>query len=527
MKKRALALLLSLLLMLPLTAAAETAASPNMATIAIDNIFYTENGAETALPISLEFSAGFDPAAMRGAALLNLLTGGNGLTLMGSLESDQLRARISGMETGVMIPLQALIDELVIAAFLKGLDYSQVRPETLTALDELLSLLEETLMQPAEAASDAFSALQPGIEEWKETYAKYPSLLNAEPAGEEEIVLFGTTYTAQKYTYSLSRATADEFDAFYANYDEYFGYSPDDSSEAFLSPELQEAYDRLNELVSADYEAVYGQPPAYNEIWTDDGSFSYSEESSLSEWNEEQPDDYAYSVEGAIWLADEVMGIVDQYDFTVHAPDGDYPTASIQSMMLNSSIMRDETVSSGMDEYGDRFSSTESTSVTFSDNGDASYTSFSSYVSDSEDDDYDYSSESIYSISMTGNRLVIDVQEEEEYWDTPMRFSLHSDLDVETDAETNSLTALSGSLSISDNFAGDGTGVRMDLSMETGTLPPGELLPLPERTVNPMEADAETMSAFYEEFYAALMQIIGSLMPAPATAPSVGGALMS
>lgn len=521
---RALSALLALL-MLALPAAAEenpAAVFPNMVTIIMDGITYTMNGQTADVPAAIEMSVGLDasdPDNLRAAALLRLTAARSETTLMGSIEKNEIRARVTGVDTGILIPFDDAADTLISEVLLMGLTYNEISEETRAALDRYLALLKEELTVPAEFISeeDQLETLYPA-EAWRSDYEAYPGLLNAVPAGEEEITLFGNTYTAHKYTYSLSRATEEEYDAFFEAHDEYF----------YRASELDEALDALRELAAADYSALYGENTYelddYIDIWTDDGTVS--EGSSLSEWDEPQPEDYTYTLEGVIWQADEVMGTVEAYTLTCHTPYGDSIETYATSEMLSGTTMRSESSLIFEDADGSHSTADESIACVFLENGDMTLSSFSTSEYNFSDLDFPLLTEMEFNMEISGDRMILDMKTADSWMEEPMYAAMHGEFTLETDEATGEPKRVTGTMTL-DGAAGPDTSLGMNLTMEIGTLPEGELLALPGQTINPMEAGEEALNEFSGQLINMLMQFAGSMIPAPQTPPTVGGALLS
>lgn len=520
--RRALLLLLSLLICsLPLSALAEgnlpSAEHLNMTTVAVTDIRYDAGGGETELPMSVEFSIGMDPAARRAMALLNLATGESPLTFMGSIESEEIRARISGVEQGIAMPLEQAEDELIKLTLLMGMEYEDIREETRAALDEYLTLLEESMLVPAEVveSGNLVDAMYPA-DAWREEYEKYPSLLNAVPAGEEEITLFGTVYTAKKYTYSMERATEEEYNAFYEAYDaHYYG----------AAGELDQAYSRLMELVIEDYTALMET----SDIWTDDGSIEKSESGSLSEWDEAEQYEYFYSMEGVIWLVDEVMGTVEQCTATTHAPDGDYVEEYYYADQLTDNAMRYETTNTGADPYGGASSYTDSMTVQSDETGRILIEGATLTGVDYPDDpDYSYATNLSWRGEMTEDRLLLTVNETTSgSLSSQQVMSMTADFALGQEEETGLINRFSGPFTLNADMLGESFSLSMNIDALLSTLPAGTLLPMSGETINPFDADEETLSQLMTDLEALLMQTFASFIPAPETPSGVGGALLS
>ncbi len=526
-----------LLFLLPTAAQAEAAGTPapNMFTLRVNNIVLTENGQTTEQPYAVELTAGFDLKNMRGAALVSLIADNLDFSLMGSIESDEIRAQISDMETGILMPLTETEDMLIQDLLLMGLTYDQIAEDTREALTDLLDLMESEYSELIAAAvapetqPTLLDAMYPA-DLWKTDYESWPDRMKAVLEGEEEINLFGETYTARKYTYSLENATYEEYEACYLAEDPY--NVVDETSAAF-----EEAYDKLTELVERDYEAIYGALPLQafmdsmtdDDLWTDDGTVTEGEGGSLSEWEEAAAPETLYSISGTLWMVDEVMGIVEEYELITTSPDGDQVERCTYSDMLTGNVMRyEEKLTYEFEGY---FSSTSisSASIVQQDNGDAVYDQYSLLETLYDGESEPYRAETTSKTVITGNRMIHDtVVTGTGYFYEPGFMSdgvmnIHMELTEETDDETGMLNDISGMISV----LADGTAVSMDIGLTTGFLPAGELLPRPEQAINPLTADEETMAAFSEEMATHFMQLIGSLMPAPETSSSVGGALFS
>ncbi|MBQ2957501.1 MAG: hypothetical protein IJE08_13705 [Clostridia bacterium] len=527
---RALALLMSLIMLaMPLSAQAEAGVPvPNMFTFVIDNISYSTDGEITELPVSFEMSMGWEGASLddlRAAALISLTSGYSSAALMGSIESGEVRARVSGIDTGILMPYGKALDAFISQTLLMGLTYDQISEETREALDKYLTLLEESMTAPIDVSEpeSALEALYPR-DAWLDDYEKYPALLNATPAGDEEITLFGTTYTAHKYTYSFARLTGEEYDQFYQAYDEHF-YG--------AVSELEEALAELEELVWADFDAVYGDSyGTYNPdvIWTDDGTLTGG--ISLSEWDEEQPDDITYSIEGTIWQVDEVLGMLETYTATTHAPDGETVETCTISDMLTDTAMRMETVSSSKDSYGNTKSQSELTSYSFAESGDVIIDGYVSSEFDYPEFDYAGSTDVEYRIATAGDAMTIDVRMGESGADPdleilPVYTAIHADLTADADEETGEIRSVGGTMTVTTAASGPETKVSLDMKMTMDMLPEGELLVLPEQVINPMEADEAALNAFTEQLFNMFMQFAASLIPTPEAPPTIGGALLS
>ncbi len=510
-----------LVCLLPLCALAEQAAPSadhlNMTAVTVRNIRYDDGGGETVLPLTVDLSFGADPAARRAVALLSLNTGGAPFTFLGSVEEEEVRARLSGIDPLLTASLPLLEDELIRSTLLLGLEYEACSEEALEALDEYLALLEESMLMPAKVveSSDVVEALYPA-DAWREDYEKYPSLMNASPAGEEEITLFGKVYTAKKYTYSMENATEEEFLAFYEAYDAHFYGS---------TGELDEAYENLMNLVYEDLAASMQT----DDVWKDDGSAAESESGSLSEWDESEQYEYYYSIEGTIWQVDEVMGMLEEYTAVTRGPEGEYVDTYSYSDMLVDGLMRYESTSSEYDPYYNAASSyTDSMTVQSDETGRILMEGTTlSGVEYPDDPDYSYATSLGWRSEVTGDHLLLSMNETVSgLYESDQVMSMTADFALGQEEKTGLLNSASGSLSFLIDMMGEHLSLSMDLDLLLSTLPEGTLLPVFGEAIDLFEADEETLDALLTDLEALFMQAVGALIPAPETPSSVGGALL-
>lgn len=518
--RRALILTLSLLLsILPLCSQAEEALPSadhlNMTTVAVTAIRYDDGSGEKELPLTIDLTVGANPAERRALALISLNTGGDPLTFMGSIEEEEIRARISGIDPLLTAALPQAEDELIRSTLLLGLEYEDLSEETLAALDEYLALLEESMLMPARVveSSDVVEAMYPA-DLWREDYEKYPSLMNASPAGEEEITLFGKVYTAKKYTYSMENATEEEFLAFYEAYDAHFYNS---------TGSLDEAYETLMNLVYEDY---YASMQA-EDVWKDDGSSA--ESGSLSEWDESEQYEYLYSIEGTIWQVDEVMGMLEEYTAVTRGPEGEYVDTYSCSEMLTGGLMRYESTASEYDPYYNAASSyTNAMTVQSDETGRILMEGMTlSGVEYPDEPDYSYATNLSWRSEMTEDRLLLSVSETASgLYETDQVMSLTADFALGQEEETGLLNRASGTLELEISLMGQQLSASIDLVALLSTLPAGTLLPVSGETLDLFEADSDALASLITELESLLLQTFGSFIPSPEAPSSVGGALL-
>lgn len=508
-----------LLCLTPLCASAEAEAGAAMLTVTLENMRGTADGEEFTLPMTVQLSAGADLDALRAFLMLGLDGEETDAAAMVSVEDGEVRAALTGMETGLVMPFEDAAKEFISQFLLGGMAYDTVGEELQQAAADYLRLYVDSLTETGENAvsGNPLDAFYPAGA-WAEEHEAYPALLNAVPAGEEEITLFGQTCTARKYTYSLTRTTAEEYDAFMSAYREY--YSETDK--------LDEAYMRLEDLLYEEWEAYGSESPA---AWADNGSLSEREGGSLSEWDDRETYEVFYSLQGTIWQVDEMMGTLDECILTVHYPDGDATEKSVYSDMHTGSCVRIESSSESLDEaWPDwRSTSADSTAVTLTENG-AIIVDLQTLTSE-EEEDYSASSRTKTHMEFTDTRLVLDADYfcgGSLYDGLPESSSIRADLAFTHDAVSDRWGTVSGpvSVQVSGSTPDSTANISADLSVRLSPFPFGELLPAPEKSINPLDADDAEAEAFIEELQTALIRLAGAFITGPQTPPSVGGALI-
>ena len=517
--RRTLSLTLSLLLfILPLCVQAEEALPSadhlNMTAVSIRNIRYDDGTGDQTLPITFDMTMGADLPARRAMALVSLNTGAEPITFMGSVEQEEVRARVSGLETGLVVPLQTVLDTIIQSALLLGLSEGEISEETRAALDDYLALLEESMLVPSEVidGNNILDAMYPA-DRWREEYENYPALMNAVPAGEEEITLFGKVCTAKKYTYSLENASDEEYAAFYESYNAYY-HGP--------AGELESAYARLTELVYADYTAKMEK----ENVWKDNSGSEERESGSLSEWSEAQQGGGLYTIQGTIWQVDEVMGMIEESTITTLDEYGKSTTTCVISDMLSDGCMRSESTQTTSDSYC-AVTVTESTLLETGETGrtvmENSTVTHAAYPGE----DYSSAVRMTSRAELTGDRLLVTLSEAMTgSGQTEQLMEASADFALGTEESTGLLNRAAGPVRFSMNMLGQKFSVSMDLDMKLSTLPEGELLPMTAPAVNPFEADEETLARLMSDLETLLLRAFGSFIPAPETPSTVGGALL-
>ena len=263
-----------------------------------------------------------------------------------------------------------------------------------------------------------------------------------------------------------------------------------------------------------------------SDVWTDDGSLEESENGSLSEWNEAEQQGYLYTIEGTIWQVDEVLGMLEEYTASILGPDGEYTTDYVYSDMLTDNCMRYESTCTESDSYCTS-SVTEAMTMQADETGRILLEGATLTGASYPDEDFVSSSRVDWHSEMTESRLLLtmDAAASNSY-QSDQAMTLTADFALGQEEATGLTNRASGTLSVLMDMMDERFSVSMDLDMMLSSLPEGELLPMAVEAVNPFEADEETLAQLMADLEALFMQTIGSLIPAPETPSSVGGALL-
>lgn len=519
MKRLSFILALLLALMTPACARAESSAPDyNLITVTFDSLTVNQPSLYSGtLPLDIKMTVGADGKTfdtLRALAAMDIGFDGEQLiTLEAAIEENAVKLHLSGMSQDISIPMNQALEELLSSAFLHGEPLSEAPVEFMEAVGDFLNEINtlasgEMLMKRTVAPKyHVYSE-----EDWRSFFVEYPAKMRAIPAGEEEIVFEGKTYTARKYTYHVDHLTYEE----YEEYREGLLMTNEEyrSSEAATAG-LEEVISRMTEIGDQYY---LDRPAA------DNGNTAVVEKES------DPYEGYFFSEEGTFYLIDEVMGTLETGSHTIHYPDGTDYVENIEFMSyLTDTQLVMETVSTASTG-----STREVNSVTLGEDGiDTVITTIeSSMVSDYADFSYTVNSfiQNTEVISDTGS-----VTDEEESYTVIYTADGATDTQTErtvTHSEVEYLSDSQAKMSISTTFSSTYAGetseslFSADLTVDLGTMPEGTLLRISGKPFNPLSATEEELEAFAAELEQLLTNIVYFFLPPIETPSSVGGALL-
>ncbi len=278
--RHALALLLSLILLIPLNALAESPQMPpNNLSLTLTDFSIPSPGVAAGQDLSLHLSLGADRTGAGVIGSASLLSGEEEIaSLAASLEGNAFNAVLSTLEEGVSLSqtdAAAWLTRLILPA-----------GEETAALQKAISRLFLTL-------KDGFSFAAPDPQDflidetvWAEyltSHAERPCLVHE---GAAEVTLFDRTYTAQKYTYDTGRM----------NWQAY----------------LNESIQRAGDLLFADVNLSLAE--SAKEIFK---ALTETENPFLSIADNE------YTRMGTLYLLDDGSGLIETTTLITHTPNGD------------------------------------------------------------------------------------------------------------------------------------------------------------------------------------------------------------
>lgn len=499
--KRFLALTLMLLLCLPIPYA-QAEGAHNMFTLTIEDMITSDDKTREEIPLSIILELGADPGKLRALARLTLIfEDGRPFVAAASLENGEIRAHLSGLSTGIVIPLDQLIAEFQENFEIYGRKYDELPPELISAFENLFYTLMDAYAPGQQRRGFSF----PTPEEWKNRQQAMLSGLGAEKTGSQEILLFGKSLPAEQYAYEIDKMTPQEY--------ETVPLPTFVSLGSMFSSPLQKALDRLESELYKLEEAYY------TELFSGEDGMLTTEEG-----------DVFFSERGELSLIGDTGSLL-TCETTTHLPWGDEVAFSTYSELFTGSSLRYE---SGMRTSTDSQTHSADTSLIMesAEDGSQSLQYFAQNMQvDDETGEAVYSNRQEADWSLTSNRLSFSFSDSSVYGELDELIPLFTILTrAGADMEIRK-NGMDGTLYFHESYGGDDGGdylleASIAAGYETGVLPEGEMVILPERTINPLTADEETLDALGSEAGMLLVQALGSLL-APADAPSkAGGALI-
>ncbi len=473
LSSRILSLIVALtVLLLPVSALAE---ERNLYTLSIGN-FVVDMGADGSLtlPVTLSIGGGADETGERGMLTASLSAGEQmAAALMASLENGEVRARLSGMEQGIRIPLEQLVELFTNEiGDLQAQPYGDLEPEMQAKIERLVAAymsLFETMEQTATSAADSLDFLE--------------GKLTITDGGEAEISLFDETVTAQKASFSTETMTMNE----------WLNLMREQGPEA-LKEYLDAYMDFINYVIAQDADEEMTMEEALNlASMAVSGDVYATETGALIDLNitvtaEDEtitlPFTVSTVVRDGVQYVDclttmTVDGETAVFEFYVDSLEAEAESAF--NLVFEMSL-KDE----GSDTYNEYFSvavngkdNAEGTSLvakfSFNDGADAGEMGF-------------------------------------EYTGAPVVSTAQAD-------------TWNGTLELYINADDMNLSIGMDTALTASNLPEGEIMPASDTDVNLLEADEDTMEALTADAQTALMQALGVLMQVPEIAALMGGAM--
>ncbi len=519
-----LALLLALSLCLTSVCALAESDTPeyNLVTITLDSFTMSEPSLYSGtLPLDVKLTIGEDGHSLDTLrALVALDIGFDGehlITLEFALEENAFKLHLDGISQDISIPMNQALEELLSEIFLGGEPLSEAPPEFMEAFGDLLTEIDTFASAPTLRADEETPEYYIYSEaDWRSFFVEYPSKMRAVPAGEEEIVFEGKTYTARKYTYHIDHLSYNEYEEYRSGLlmtnEEYR------ASEAYTAG-LQEAIDRM-----VGIGLQYSLDRQLERQTADNGG------TAIAEMEYDPYEGYFFSEEGTFYLIDEVMGTLESGTRTMHYPDGTEYAENVEFMSyLTDTQLVMETISTAPTG-----STRETNSVTLGEDGTTTVVSTVESSETSSYEDFSYSmSSSVKNTEVIGETGSVEDQEET----YTITYTADGVTDTQTErtathTEVEYLSDSQAKMSISTVFSsayGGATNESLfsaDLTIDLGVMPEGTLLRISGKPFNPLNATEAELDAFAKELEQWLMNIVYSIIPPIETPSSVGGALL-
>ena len=458
---RVLALIVALtMLLLPASA---LAAEKNMVVLSAVNFEISIDGETISLPVTLQLGVGADVEGERGLALVSLLAAGQtAATVYGAVEDGQVKAYLNGMEYGIVVPVEdllALVEEEMGMTLEDAA--ASVSPEIQAALTDLIT-----------AASNLQAAGEADIEALQAAMG-----VTLTEAGAEEINPFGEAVSAAKSTFVMQPQTMT------AVMDNMKAASP-----AFAA--YWESYMNFMTVVMAES----GEEVSMDEIT-------------------EMFDTIAMGMTGTVWTTETVTVADLTVSMTAEGETIELPFSVASSITDDRSITQFDMT---MDV------DSESLYVTvFADESEGSLTANVNFgVLDNEtgevDTDISLALNTATQADSSTFRLSLSAQEDDELVEFGIQYTGSSALSEESDS-------YDGELILIVNAEGEAIQIGMDTNVTVSAMPEGELLTLPESSINALEADEDTWNQFATDAQTPLMQAIGVLMQDATIAELISG----
>ena len=468
LSSRILALVVALSMLLTSTA---FAAERNAANLSVGNFEITIGEDTITLPVTLSVGGGVDIEGIRGYLTADVLTEtASALSALAVFENGEIKAHLDGMNYGLSIPLEqavALLEQEM------GMTIEEAMAEIMA---EFEGALDADNMAAVSGLAESAAALENVDIAPEELMAALGITLTEQ--GETTVTLFDVEAAAKASTLTMAPQTLK------AHFDAIAALDP------ALAQYVTEYFAMLDESMAASGEDMTtGELYAMTTIGID-GMIYEAENGMLAELTLAMSieDETVYIPLYITTLTDE-YGTYNQIDFIADA-DGELVYMSI---------------------YADDYSAEGADCINF-------ILSASVGDADSEEADVEFSISFNNTVTAENTGVYLDLIVSE--YGTPSSMGIgYIGYPVVSTAETDSYDGL---LNVYLNADGMAIDAYASTNLTLANVPDGELLSF-DQSVNPLEADEETLSQVVADAQTALLQGLGVLMQDPALAEIISG----
>lgn len=461
---RVLALVVALTMMLTATA---FAAERNAATLSVGNFEITIGEQTLSLPVTLQLGGGVDLVGERGYITAGVATEtASAISALAALENGEVKAYLNGMDYGVAIPMEqivALIEEQL------GMSLEEAMSQAMTSLNPQI--------QSALNGMTGSAAALKNIDIAPEAVLSALGLTLTE-VGPATVTLFDVETSATEMTLSMKEQTCKEmFDAL-----------------AALDPALKDYIDQYYATMNAELAAV-GEDMTIEEALTmvsvgADGAVYAADNGVLAEVT------MSVSAEGqTIAVPLSIISLTDE-------------TGTYTELFLNADV---DGETAYFDIYVDNYAEEGVDYANF-------LISLAVGDTDAEANDVEFTLSVNTSAATESSALGIDVYVSN-YGETTAAGVGYVGYPV---VSTEASDSYDGVLFVYADTAEVSFEVYADTNLTLTNVPEGELLTFTQ-SINPLEADEETLNQFVTDAQNALIQGAGVLMQDPAIASMLGG----
>lgn len=442
----------------------------NMASLTVGNFQATIDGQELSLPLYVGLTAGADIETGRGLLVAELATAEQtAASVYAVYEDNQIKAYVDGMEYGFFLPMEEILDML--------------QAELGAALTDFTAQIPEEMQTAIADMMDAAMALEAAGE--VDPAAVLAALnLTIEEGGTAEVEIFDETVTADMISFTMEDQTLSSlmeglsaaipaFDAYWDSYTQLFTTIAEQSGEE-MDVTLEEAL----EMVTMG---------AYAEMYTADNDMQFN-----------------------IMLNMTVEGETIELPFMISLSETEEETRVLFSMSMEVDGETMIIAVEAIDQYVE--------------DGYDNETIISMYIMDTDSEDV----EGGFELNMVSfgdddggydavDMLLVDYDDV-----ISMGFNYASEPVVITEDGAESYNGLLGLYAFDDYTDIE---VYMNTNLTLSTVPEGELLVLPEGSINLIEMTDEQMEAVEGDIMIPLMQAMSVLMQDPALSELLASAM--